>query len=34
MKDIENVNVLNDMAMEAVVGGDDDDRTISDVYVY
>ena len=32
MKNIENMKALNDMAMEAVVGGDDD-RTIVDDFV-
>ena len=32
MKNIENMKALNDMAMEAVAGGDDD-RTIFDVFV-
>ena len=32
MKNIVNMKALNDMAMEAVAGGDDD-RTIFDVFV-
>jgi len=32
MKTIENMKALNDVAMEAVVGGDDD-RTVFDVFV-
>ena len=33
MKNIENMNALNDMAMEAVAGGYDDDHTIFDTFV-
>jgi len=33
MKNIENMKALDDMAMEAVAGGDDDDRTIVDAFV-
>jgi len=33
MKNIENIKALSDMAMEAVAGGDDDDRTVFDVFV-
>ena len=32
MKNIENMKALNDMAMEAVTGGDDD-RTVVDAFV-